>query len=94
MQGTKAPIVAGQYEQIVLTRSAGGKLVGYVNGAKQFGLADKATGYGVIDANATLRFFIDDNVVPGEASSGAVARIRIYNGVLSAKAVKALLPLG
>jgi hypothetical protein len=37
-----------------------------------------------------LRFFIDDTAVPGEESAGAVARIRIYNNVLTPAEVGAL----
>jgi hypothetical protein len=46
--------------------------------------------YGVIDRKATLRFFIDDKAVPHETSSGAVARIRLYDGALTATQIRAL----
>jgi hypothetical protein len=57
---------------------------------KQFSFKDKTNGWGVIDANNTLRFFIDDTQVPNETTSGAIARLRIYKGVLSKSAVAAL----
>jgi hypothetical protein len=90
--GTATPIKASQYEQIVFTRSGTGLIRGYVNGVRQFSLTD-TNKEGVIDSSATLRFFIDDNAVPNEASAGAVARIRIYRGALSPRAVKHLRAL-
>jgi len=38
----------------------------------------------------TLRFFADDSEVPGETSAGNVARIRLYDGALTAAQVRAL----
>jgi hypothetical protein len=88
--GKKVPIPAGQYVQIVITRSAARRTtVGYVDGIQQFSFRDK-TKAGVIDAKSTLRFFADDKVVSGEDSAGAVARIRIYAGALSAADVASL----
>lgn len=95
--GPGAPIAANAYVQVVLTRNAGGNVAGYVNGVQQFSFADSG-GLAVIDANNTLRFF-QDNTSGGagnEASAGSVARIRLYDGALSASAVAALdrLPTG
>jgi hypothetical protein len=84
------PILAGVFVQIVLTRSSAGMMVGYVNGVKHFQVDDATTKYGVISASHVLRFFINDKVYPGETSAGAVARIRIYNGVLTSTDVKNL----
>jgi len=78
--GPGKPIVNDTYRQIALTRSAGGTLVGYVDGVQQFSVADPG-GAGVVSAAKTLRFFIDDN---GEAAEdGEVARIRVYDTALS-----------
>jgi hypothetical protein len=88
--GPGAPITANSYRQVVLTRdSVTGTVVGYVDGAQQFSFVD-AAGDGIISAANTLRFFIDDAVVTGEESAGAVARIRIFDNVLTPAAVAAL----
>jgi hypothetical protein len=88
--GPGAPITAGSYRQIVLTRdSVTGTIVGYVDGVQQFTFVDAAAD-GIISAANTLRFFIDDAVVTGEDSAGAVARIRTFDTVLTPAAVAAL----
>jgi hypothetical protein len=88
--GTTNPIKSGHYFQVVLTRDPATKMVvGYVNGAQQFSFKD-TTRDGIIDRKNLLRFFIDDKVTSGEDSSGAVARLRIYNAVLTPAEVAAL----
>jgi uncharacterized repeat protein (TIGR01451 family) len=86
-----APAVTLQpftWAHVVLTRDSAKNVVGYVNGVQQFSFVD-ASDLAVISAN-TLRFFRDDNVVSGEHSAGAVARIRLFDGALDASAVAAL----
>ena len=83
--GSGAPITAGAYHQVVITRDSGGSVVGYVDGMEQFSFTDSAED-GIINAN-TLRFFIDDG---SEDSAGAVARIRVFNNVLTPAQVAAL----
>jgi hypothetical protein len=88
--GTQSPIKRFDYFQVVLTRDAATKtVVGYVNGAQQFSFKDTAKD-AVIDRKSELRFFADDKAVPGEDSAGWVARIRLYNTVLSASDVENL----
>ncbi|HEX9120155.1 MAG TPA: LamG-like jellyroll fold domain-containing protein [Terriglobales bacterium] len=87
--GSSAPIAAGAYAQVVLTRAADGTVTGYVNGVQQFSFADTSS-LAVIDGANVLRFFKDDNAVQNENSSGAVARIRIWDGALTAAQVAAL----
>jgi hypothetical protein len=89
--GSAGPMTAGAYVHVVLTRAADGTVSGYVNGVQQFSLADSSN-LAVIDSSNVLRFFKDDNAVPNENSSGAVARIRIWNGALTAAQVAALEP--
>ena len=89
--GSLGPIAAGAYVQVALTRAADGTVTGYVNGVQQFSFADSSS-LAVIDGSNVLRFFKDDNVVQNENSSGAVARIRIWDGALSATQVAALEP--
>jgi hypothetical protein len=80
---------AGTYLQVVLTRNAAGLVAGYVNGSPEISFSDTGNDALVSVADA-LSFFRDDFVVPNEHSTGAVARIRIYDDALSPAAVAAL----
>lgn len=84
--GNPVSISDNTYVQVVLTREANGVVTGYVNGTQQFQFTDTG-GIAIIDGNNSLRFFRDDG---SEASAGSVARIRIYNGALTATQVAAL----
>lgn len=84
--GSEVSISDNTYVQVVLTREANGTVTGYVNGAQQFQFTDSG-GISIINANNSLRFFRDDG---SEASAGSVARIRIYNGALTASQVASL----
>jgi YD repeat-containing protein len=86
--GSSVSIAANTYVQVVITRDATGTITGYVDGTQQFQFSDSSS-IGVIDSNNTLRFFRDDNSA-SEGSAGSVARIRIYDGALSATQVAAL----
>ena len=89
--GTLSPIQPDAYAVVVLTRSAAGQLVGYVNGVQQFAFDDAAAGDGVISPDAVLRFFRDNETGANtEHSAGAVARIRLWDGPLSPVEVAAL----
>lgn len=79
------------YAQVVLTRDGATKQVtGYVDGAQEIQFTD-TNDRALIDANNTLRFFIDDTITGGgEASAGAVARLRVYDDVLTPGEVSAL----
>lgn len=88
--GTGEPIAADTYVQVVLTRNGTtDQTTGYVNGAQAFQF-DDTSNHAVIDSSSTLRFLLDDELTQSEESGGAVARIRLYNDVLSAGAVAAL----
>jgi hypothetical protein len=82
----------GVYALLVLTRDGSGTLNGYVNGLQVFTQDDSSNAYGVIDSSNVLRFFEDNTSggSSGENSGGAVARIRVWDGVLSAQQVAAL----
>jgi hypothetical protein len=83
-------IPANTYVQVVLTRDGATKQVtGYVDGTQEIQFTD-TNDDAVIDSANTLRFFIDDQVTGGEESAGAVARIRLYDGVLTPSEVSAL----
>jgi YD repeat-containing protein len=83
---TAVSISDNTYVQVVLTREANGVVTGYVNGTQQFQFTDTG-GIASIGANNALRFFRDDG---SEASAGSVARIRVYNGALTATQVAGL----
>jgi Concanavalin A-like lectin/glucanases superfamily len=94
------PVVTGQYAQIVLTRDSSTNLVTvYVNGAAQFSFTD-STGLAVLgDAsntgNAYLTLYQDDGQgiggsIVNEGTVGNIARLRLYDGALSADQVAAL----
>jgi uncharacterized repeat protein (TIGR01451 family) len=85
--GSSTPIQPNTYIQVVLTRDAAGNVVGYINGVQQFTFRDTSNLAVIADS---LRFFVDDTAVGGEQSAGAVARIRLYNGALSASEVVAI----
>ena len=87
--GFGAALEADSYAHVVLTRDATDTVVAYVNGARQLSFHDTGD-IAVIDANDTLRLFSDDTVTPNEDSAGAVSRIRLYDGPLTASEVAAL----
>lgn len=87
--GFGAALEADSYAHVVLTRDATDNVVAYVDGARQLSFHDTGD-LAVIDANDTLRLFSDDTVTTNEDSGGAVSRIRLYDGPLSANDVAAL----
>ncbi len=87
--GLGAVLEAGSYAHVVLTRASTDTVIVYVNGVRQLSYHDTGD-IAVIDANDTLRLFSDDTVTPNEDSGGAVSRIRLYDGPLTASEVAAL----
>ena len=85
-QASSVSISANTYVQVVLTRDSAGTVTGYVDGVQQIQFTDSG-GLGTINSSNTLRFFKDDGT---EASAGAVARIRLYDGALTSTQVAAL----
>ena len=84
-------VAADEWVQVVLTRTTGGTVTGYVDGAQQWQLAD-TSGVGTIDGSNQLRFFRDNESAgtTTEHAPGAVARIRVFNRALSATEVRDL----
>ncbi|UCF38404.1 MAG: hypothetical protein JSU96_06050, partial [Acidobacteriota bacterium] len=83
-----ASINPNTFVQVVLTRDSDKRVVGYVNGVKQFSFTDVNNSAVISDKN-TLRFF--NNVPrPGDSASGAVARVRIYDNAISEEEVALL----
>ena len=77
------------YVQIVLTRDAADRVVGYVDGVRQFAFNDR-DGLAKIGGSDSLRFFVDDVTTAGEWSSGAVSQIRLFDAALTANEVALL----
>lgn len=82
-----APITTA-YADIGLRRDAAGQVTGFVDGVPVLHADDAGSNLGVTDANDRWRFFVDDGN-GGEQSSGAVARIRVWNTALSDDEVQA-----
>ena len=75
------------YAEVALSYYTGGQTAAYVNGIRQFSVASS------LSTQATLMRFFKDNDsggATGEDSAGAVARIRLYDGTLSAADAAAL----
>ena len=84
------PIEANSYAHVVLTRDAAtSRVVGYVDGKEEIAFDDTG-GDAVFLPDTPVRFFKDDNIIGGEESAGAVARIRVYDGALTAAEVAAI----
>ena len=83
--GVGAQITNGTLVDVILTRDSGtNSVVGYVNGVLQISFTDLSN-FAVFDAtNNIAQFFRDDFVTgQGEASSGFVDFIRVYDGALT-----------
>lgn len=84
--GSGSPIDPDEWVNVVLTRSQGGRLRGYVDGVPEFDIVAPAEAK--IGASNILRFFRDNS--DRQESSGAVARIRLYNATMTPAQVAAL----
>jgi len=84
----KQEVQAGKWEQIALTRNARGIVTGYV-GDKRIDSARDKHKQVVLGDDKILHFLMDDSN-PGEASPGAIARLRIWRSALSGKTIKHL----
>ena len=78
---------------LTLTRSPAGELVGYVDGAEQFRVADADGRSSAISSSGMVTFFHDDNDTSGEHFAGVVTRIRLFDSVLTPAQVAALTGL-
>jgi hypothetical protein len=86
---TGATVDADEWVQVVVTRSRIGRLRVYLDGVPTLDVSDDAR-EGVVTVDDVLRFFRDDTE---EDSSGAVARIRLWDRPLSPTAVAGLTEL-
>jgi len=79
----EAPVLAGAYTYYVITRNADdNNVLIYTDAEVKINFTD-SNGDALIDGDGVLNFFHDDLMVPNEASSGAVAMIKLYNYPLS-----------
>lgn len=84
--GSGSPIDPDEWVLVVLARSAAGRLQGYVDGQLEFDVTQAADGR--IGTADILRFFRDN--ADRQESSGAVARIRLYDRTMTPVQVAAL----
>jgi len=89
VQDALTRIGSNSYVQIVLTRDAADRVVGYVDGVRQFAFDDRG-GLAKVGGSDSLRFFADDATTTGEWSSGAVSQIRFFDQALTANEVALL----
>ena len=82
--GTGTPVTAGAYVEVAVVRCCDFALF-YVNGTQNLGYFDSGDRTEI--GSEGVGFFWDDS---GEHSTGAVSRIRVYNGTLSDAEVAAI----
>ncbi|MBK6967301.1 MAG: T9SS type A sorting domain-containing protein [Bacteroidales bacterium] len=79
----EAPVLAGAYTYYVITRNGDdNNVLIYTDAEVKINFTD-SNGDALIDGDGMLNFFHDDLMVPNEASSGAVAMIKLYDYPLS-----------
>lgn len=84
----EAPVEAGEYTYYVITRDAETKeLIMYTDAETYINFTDNS-GEALIDEENLLNFFHDDLVVANEASSGAVAMLKLYNYTLDSATIR------
>jgi len=84
----EAPVVVGEYTYYVITRNGETQeLIIYTDAQSQITLTD-SFGDALLDDENVLNVFHDDLVVPNEASSGAVAMLKLYNYTLDSTTIK------
>jgi OmpA-OmpF porin, OOP family len=84
----EAPVRAGEYTYYVITRDAASKnVLIYTDAEVKINFTD-SNNDAVIDEDGVLNFFYDDLAVPNEASSGAVALLKLYNYALDSTVIR------
>ena len=81
-----------QWVEVALTRDSGGSVNWYIDGAYEATRSDTSAPY-YARLTDSINFFLDDFLFPGEMSGGAVARIRVFDGVLTGDEVANLPPV-
>lgn len=81
--GEKAPVKPNEYVHYVFSRDAETHLIKmYVDGESKVEFQDPGD-EAILNTDQVLNFFQDDLIVKNEASSGAVALIRLYDRVMT-----------
>jgi hypothetical protein len=84
----EAPVLPGEYTYYVITRDGeSDQLIIYTDANVYIDFIDDG-GDALVGQDGVINFFHDDLVVPNEASSGAVAMLRMYNYKLDSSEVK------
>jgi len=85
-QTSGAVLTNGVMAEVVLTKTAAGLVTVCTNGANCFNFANATDSSNLANFNpaSTLKFFIDDLIVPGEAAAGYVDKITITTSAVAA----------
>jgi hypothetical protein len=83
-----APVIEDEYTYYVVTRDGANNNVKVYTDAEVMIEFTDSYDYAIMDADSVLNFFYDDLSVPNEASSGAVAMLKLYNYVLDSATIK------
>jgi len=84
----EVPVAPGEYTYYVITRdSASQELLIYTDAEVKISFIDDY-GDALLDQDQVLNFFHDDLVVPNEASSGAVAMLKIYSYTMDSTSIQ------
>ncbi len=75
-------LAAGAFHHVILTVAPDGTVAGYIDGLTDFSAT--TTVMDITSPGQVLDFFLDDSSYQGEYSSGSIARLRIYQGALTA----------
>ena len=82
-----APVNENEYTYYVITRDKASKeLIIYTDAINQVSFIDNG-GDALLSTDNMLNFFHDDLIVPDEASSGAVAMLKLYNYTLDSATI-------
>ncbi len=84
----EAPVVEGEYTYYVITRNGDDQTVKIYTDAREEIRFTDTNGDALPDGDNVVNFFHDDLAVPNEASSGAVAMLKLYNYALDSSQIK------
>lgn len=92
LKQSRTTVAADQWIQVVITRNASDRLKIYLDGIRQVTYLDSPTRFGPTGNDSFMWIFHDNTsgTGTGEESSGAVKRIRLWDGALSATRVASL----
>ena len=88
LYSTEAPVAAHEYTYYVITRDGSSKnVLIYTDAEVKINFTDNNND-AVVDQDGVVNFFYDDLAVPGEAASGAVALLKLYNYALDSTTIR------